>query len=105
MNVSILGKLRFKSRVVKQTAYDSLVYDYGIIDNTMTLVQGKTILYIEWDVGEDEDYVEIGIESDGKIVTGYDGVFELPKESIQLLQSCGFDTKEVENNEVENNEE
>lgn len=32
---------------------------------------------------------------DGKTVTGYDGVFELPQEAIQLLEENGYDCTDV----------
>lgn len=45
--------------------------------------------------GEDIDGAEIGIWTAGKKVIEYDGVFELPKEAVQLLNEYGLDTKEV----------
>lgn len=42
------------------------------------------------------DIVEhIGIEHTDKVVSGYDGVFELPKEAILLLEKNGFNCEEV----------
>jgi hypothetical protein len=91
----LIDEKKFKSRVVKETAY-GIVNDYGMKNNTMQLVRTGDNLQIEWNVGDDEDYVEIGIETVGKDVTGYDGVFELPKQALQLLKKNGYNTKEVE---------
>lgn len=48
--------------------------------------------FIEWVVNDDDFIESIGIEYDEyeKEVTGYDGVFDLPKEAIQLLELSGF---------------
>jgi len=97
MSRKIIGVKKFKTQVTKDTSYGQ-VADYGNVDNTMTLVEGEKQLYIEWEVGEDGelDYAEIGIDTVGKKVTGYDGIFNLPKEAGQLLRRHGYDTKEVE---------
>lgn len=55
---------------------------------------------IEWYVQQIDEIVTIGIEYDidktgKKIVTGYDGVFELPEQAIQLLEKNGFNCDEV----------
>jgi hypothetical protein len=58
---------------------------------------------IEWEVFDEQgnvmDYVEIGISTgrdNKKKIIDYDGVFELPKQAIDLLKKNGFDTSEVE---------
>lgn len=49
---------------------------------------------IEWDVEKLQTTEVIGIEYwDGK-VQGYDGVFELPKQAIDLLEAVGFKVSE-----------
>lgn len=93
--IKVLGTKKFKSNIVRETAY-GVVEDYGMKDNIMTLQRVDNNLMIEWIVGDEEDYAEIGIENVGKDITGYDGVFELPKEAIQLLKENGFNTEEVE---------
>lgn len=91
----IIAKTKFKSRVTKDTAYGR-VHDFGVVDNTMELRRGKKgNLFIEWTVGDDDDYAEIGIWTKGKKVTDYDGVFELPKQAKALLRKAGYNLKEV----------
>lgn len=93
--IKVIGEKRFNSRVVRETAY-GVVEDYGMKDNVMTLQRIGNYLMIEWVVGDDEDIAEIGITAVGKDITDYDGVFELPREAIQLLKECGFNTQEIE---------
>lgn len=98
--------IEFDSSVVRETAY-GVVEDYGIRKNRMTLNKVNLSQYfIEWEVfdkGTDSDvidYVEIGVFTDNiedpKKVVDCDGVFEVPKQAIQLLKDNGFDTKEIE---------
>jgi hypothetical protein len=93
-----VGFLEFTNRVVSETAY-GVVADYGERRSTMTLFALKGQYLIEWLVfderGEVIDGADIGIWAEHRKVVDYDGVFELTKEAIQLLQSAGFDTTEV----------
>jgi len=55
-------------------------------------------VFIEWDNPIDtiQMNIEYYISSDNlKVVTGYDGVFELPEQAIELLERNGFDCKEI----------
>lgn len=98
--IKILGSKKFKSRVIKETSY-GIVDDYGEKDNSMELMKVDNHLEIEWIIGKEEDVVHIGIETNGKDIVGYDGVFEIPKQSIELLKECGFNTKEIEDEMIE----
>jgi hypothetical protein len=91
----IIGIKKFKSRVTLDTLYGR-VADYGMVENTMTLVENDNQLSIEWEVGDDVDYTEIGLVRVGKKITEYDGVMDLPKQAGQLLRHFGFNTKEIE---------
>lgn len=95
MNIKKIAEKIFKSRVVRETAY-GVVGDYGEQDNTMTLMRVNNNLMIEWEVGDELDYTSIGIETVGHDVIGYDGVFEIPKEALELLRDAKFNTKEIE---------
>jgi hypothetical protein len=46
--------------------------------------------------GGDEWYAEGGLWLSDKLVTGYDGVFALPRCIIDKLKELGYDTSEVE---------
>lgn len=55
--------------------------------------------YEPWgDIDEDHDgdSVGIGLWFDDKNVTDYDGVFELPKQAIKLLNVNGYTTHDIE---------
>lgn len=47
---------------------------------------------IEWD--RPETVGHIGFHCSGKTLEGYDGVFELPKEAIQLLKHAGIEVED-----------
>ena len=90
--------LEFEGPVVRETAY-GVVEDLGTCKSKMVLTTIKSTFKIEWTINEgldSEEITEIGIWAEDKKVTEYDGVFELPKEAIQLLNQAGFDTKDVE---------
>ena len=64
----------------------------GNFKSTMELFvdkEGKPSM-IEWDVPELETTEHIGLEISQGVITGYDGVFEIPKEAIVLLEGCGY---------------
>jgi len=94
----ILAEKKFKSRVVSETVY-GLNADYGVRENTMRLVRNGRELAIEWFVGseaEPVDEAEIGVFTIGKKVIEYDGVFEIPREALELLKEYGLDVSEIE---------
>lgn len=93
-----LAEKKFKTRVQSENSFGP-VRDYGEVENTMTLYQGDSHLFIEWIVGTENNPVEveeIGIWTAGMKVADYDGVFELPKEAVELLKEYGLDTSEVD---------
>jgi hypothetical protein len=96
--IKVVGVKKFKSHIVKETAY-GVVDDYGEQENVMTLMRVGNSLLIEWVIGDELDYAEIGITTVGKDVVDYDGVFELTKQAIELLEECGFNTDEVKGDE------
>ena len=96
----LLMTKKFKANCRSETAY-GVRADYGVCEQEMRLVRVGRNLSIEWEIfkeGEKEaiDTAEIGLTTVGLKVIEYDGVFELPKEAIQLLKEYGLDTKEVE---------
>lgn len=63
----------------------------GDHESTMTLYAYPDKSFgIEWDVPSADETVHISIWADGKELHDYDGVFELPKEAIELLESFGM---------------
>ena len=46
--------------------------------------------------GGEEWYAEGGLWIDGKMITGYDGVFSLSQVIIDKLKEWGYDTSEIE---------
>lgn len=101
-NLTTIGKVEFKTEVVKERSISPDVESLGICKNTMTLYRiSKSQYYdyiIEWYVedADGEEYVEeIGISIEGKKVTEYDGVFFLPQEAADLLTKHGFDVSKL----------
>lgn len=98
-----LGRLVWNGRVTRDTLYCRQA-DYGIVSSEMILYRENRSLFIEWNVYPKGDYdakkmidqAEINIETVGRDVVDYDGVFELPLQAIKLLHKAGLRTKEVE---------
>lgn len=70
----------------------------GDMKSTMELFEhndGST--FIEWDIPDLDENIGIGIEHENKIVTGYDGVFELSDIHIKFLEKNGYDLTEIKN--------
>lgn len=68
----------------------------GEFDQTMELFAFPNGgLEIEWDIPGLEETTHMNIEVEGLTVTGYDGVFELPSEAMDLLESAGYDCKQM----------
>jgi hypothetical protein len=72
-------------------------HSLGTHKSTMEIweTEGGVPQMIEWDIPDLEETEHIGLEIDGKLVTGYDGVFELPTEAIEMLEALGYDCSEV----------
>lgn len=70
--------------------------DRGKHESTMELYEGEDAGHgsIEWEIPAIDEYADIGLTYemiDGKRhLTDYDGVFSLPKEAIELLESAGI---------------
>ena len=89
----------FNAELVRDSSFGQ--ESMGMHQNTMEfgLTKGTDKQgYIEWvfaDEDGEEDVVEIGLWFEKGRVVDYDGVFELPKEAIMLLEAKGYDCSEV----------
>ena len=90
--------IEFKQELNLQNNYASI--DLGMHFNRMELVirPGGYSGYIIWNYGKkaaNEDETVIGLWFNGNSeLSDYDGVYELPKEAIQLLKLNGYDLDE-----------
>ena len=110
---NILGRKNFASELVLEHSSSPRTQPLGMFQNDMTLRVEKWDApgvpksgFIQWNYGRqapDEDETIIGVWFDGKTVSDYDGVFELPVQAAELLIECGFDVSEV--SEVETSRE
>ena len=92
-----IAEAKFVSELVLERSITPNVERLGSHESIMTLNKVEDNYYcIEWEVPALNMYVEIGVWTEDKKVVDYDGVFELCKEAIKLLNDNGFDTKEVE---------
>lgn len=100
--MKIIDKITFTSPINIDNGYVNI--PQGEHESTMELLEyniGDCIdpfIKIEWDNPVDIVHmnIEYHISNDNlKVVTGYDGVFELPEQVIELLERNGFDCKEV----------
>jgi hypothetical protein len=90
-----IAELRFTSELVLERSITPDVEKCGVHECVMTLYKVEENQFcIDWE--NPVQGVEIGIWTEGKKVVDYDGVFELCKEAVKLLNDAGFDTKEVE---------
>jgi hypothetical protein len=99
-NARIEGNvLTFDAELVRETSFSS--QSLGRFHNKMTfnVVPAKAGYgYIEWEYEQDglsgcwdEGYEEIGLSFNAnKELIDYDGVFELPKEAVVLLEHLGY---------------
>lgn len=94
-----IDKITFTTDLVLERSITPTAEQLGKHESTMELMEfDNGCLYIEWDIPSLQTTEGIGIEVDEdnpKLVTGYDGVFELPKEAITLLEKNGFNCEEV----------
>lgn len=95
----LIATKKFDSEIVLERSITPVVQNIGIYHSIMELFYfpEDNLCHIDWEI-EDYDSItmEIELEDDTKNVTGYDGVFELPEQAIELLKENGFNTEEVE---------
>lgn len=101
--VTTIDKIEFTSQINIDNGHVN--NPLGIMKSSMELYQfdedsePEPFTQIEWYVQEIDEIVhmniEYHIENGKKIVTGYDGVFELPEQAIELLEKNGFNCDEV----------
>ena len=88
-------KITFTSNVNVDNGYTN--NSIGTFEQTMELFinEDTTNIFIEWDIPEAEETVLIGIwiDNDDNLID-YDGVFELPKQAIELLRKNNIKVSE-----------
>ena len=99
MNKPIATK-SFTAELVEEYSAVPTATSLGVHFNKMDLYVADPDFgnMIIWNYGRkaaDEDETVIGLGFDGKKVTDYDGVFELPKEARELLIEAGYDLTEI----------
>lgn len=90
---NVAGKtdeIRFKSPISIDNGYTNNYQ--GEYDSTIELFRDEDGVPsgMEWIVGDVEFVEGIGLEFEGKRLTGYDGVFELPAQAIRMLRDLGY---------------
>lgn len=74
----------FVSPFYRETLFESI--PLGEHESTMELFEDG----IEWGIPALCDCVWIGLWFEDQTLTDYDGVFELPKQAIELLEHAGY---------------
>jgi hypothetical protein len=59
---------------------------------TLRLTDGVVPSSMELEAGE--EYVDIGLEFDGDMVDGYDGVMSFPPQAVAMLEALGYTVDE-----------
>ena len=88
----------FTANLVRERSITPVVEQLGEMESTMELFDYEDGSYgIEWDIPELDENVGIGIfcEENTKIVTDYDGVFDLSDDAIEFLEENGFNCDDV----------
>jgi hypothetical protein len=75
-------------------------HNLGVFHNRMSLIfddpdYGHMIVWNYGKKAPNEDETVIGLGLNGRAVTDYDGVFELPREARELLIEAGFSLHEL----------
>lgn len=89
-------KIEFQENLQLEYSCTPVPQQLGRFNNSMELWKlGPNHYEIEWvfspvNSPDDEDVEHIGLTFDGKTLTDYDGVFELPKEAVKLIRKAGF---------------
>jgi hypothetical protein len=97
MSNSIATK-SFRSPINSETSFGATPLSEDT-ESTLELFDHEDGSYgIEWDVPELEitEYIGIWCEEGTKEICDYDGVFEVPKEAIEMLKEQGFDCSYLE---------
>lgn len=101
MNLSHLNTFTHKFEFDSPLSLDTLYSEHKLSDSTrciITINKNPGSFYAEFENREFSIYEEIGLETDEcneTIITGYDGVFELPPQLIEKLEELGFNCDEV----------
>jgi hypothetical protein len=88
----------FESEIYKEHSLSPNLEPLGKAKSTMTLRMSadESNGSIEWEVDYDNgdyDCENIGLWFDNqRCLTDYDGVFSMPKEAIELLEECGYNS-------------
>lgn len=95
--MNTIAKITFKSPINIDDGHKN--HSQGTHESTMELYHGsKTGVYvIEWIVDALDIVEHIGIycSQEDKVITDYDGVFELPRQAIDMLKANGFTSTEI----------
>lgn len=81
-------QLEFNSDISLDNGFTNV--HQGVFDSTMELFKDDDGVpsLIEWDANI--DIVSIGLFFEGKELTDYDGVFELPSQAIHMIRKAGY---------------
>lgn len=92
--MKLINKKEFISNIVEEYSASPKVLNLGIHKSTVELFEDINDSYmIEWDIPDLEITEHIGIfcYEQPKVISDYDGVFEIPSEIIEFLEENGFD--------------
>ena len=92
--IPLTKTLTFNAPLSRETIFSYELIHENIEHNLMFTITDPDEGYVTWEV-DGEVVAEIGLWFNGKSVVDYDGVFELPKQLIEWLQSMGYTTEDL----------
>lgn len=88
-------EFKFKSPINRETSYGSQRLADDVESVITVQVGGDGSGWFDWDIDALDENVGGMLEFDEDNLTGYDGVFELPVELLDFLESKGYNVEEV----------
>lgn len=94
MKAKQIDQIKFTSPINVDNGYVNI--PQGEHESIMTLFEDvESSYWIDWENPVSDEYIGIFCKEGTRIVTDYDGVFEVPEQAIRLLERNGFNCSEI----------
>lgn len=90
MTTPFKGTLEFTSPINRDNSFTSVRIADDAASTIEVEVREDGTGWFEWDIASLEETYSGALEFEGNMLTGYDGLFELPKQLTDYLKANGF---------------